>query len=105
MARLGGDEFVIALWELSRADGIDKPVSTVLHAVSQPYDIQGYSVSITVSIGVSIYPMHGEDGETLMKRADQALYGAKRAGKNDYHMASVQPSIGDGAQMNETGKI
>jgi diguanylate cyclase (GGDEF)-like protein len=105
VARLGGDEFVIALWELSHVDGVDKPVSKVLHAVSQPYDIQGHSVSITVSVGVSIYPTHGEDGETLMKRADQALYGAKRAGKNDYHLASVQPSVGDGAQMNETGKI
>ena len=97
VARLGGDEFVIALWELSHADVVDKPVSKVLHAVSQPYSIQGHSVNITVSAGVSIYPTHGEDGETLMKNADLALYGAKRAGKNDYRMASVHPPVGDGA--------
>jgi len=99
VARLGGDEFVIALWELSHAEGVNKPVSKVIQAVSQPYSIQGHSESITlsVSVGVSIYPTHGEDGETLMKSADLALYGAKRAGKNDYHMASMHPPIGDGA--------
>ena len=88
VARLGGDEFLIALWELSHADGVDKPVSKVLHAVSQPYNIQGHSVNITVSAGVSIYPLHGEEGETLIKSADQALYEAKRAGKNDYFIAA-----------------
>jgi diguanylate cyclase (GGDEF)-like protein len=88
VARLGGDEFLIVLWELSHADGVHKPVSKVLHAVSQPYKIQGDSVNITVSAGVSIYPLHGEEGETLIKSADQALYEAKRAGKNDYFIAA-----------------
>jgi diguanylate cyclase (GGDEF)-like protein len=75
VARLGGDEFVIVLWELSHADGVNKPVSKVIQAVSQPYSIQGHSESITVSVGVSLYPTHGEDGETLMKSADLALMG------------------------------
>jgi len=97
VARLSGDEFVIALWELSHADGVDRPVSKVIHAVSQPYSIQGHSVSITVSVGVGIYPTHGEDGETLMKSADLALYGAKRAGKNDYRIAARTGPVGDGA--------
>jgi two-component system cell cycle response regulator len=88
VARLSGDEFVIALWEFSHSDGVDKPMSKVIHAVSQPYSIQGHSVSITVSIGVGIYPTHGEDGETLVKSADLALYGAKRAGKNNYRIAA-----------------
>ena len=43
VARLGGDEFVIALWELSYAEGVNKPVSKVIQAVSQPYSIQGHS--------------------------------------------------------------
>ena len=45
-------------------------------------------MNITVSAGVSIYPLHGEEGETLIKSADQALYEAKRAGKNDYFIAA-----------------
>ena len=88
VARLGGDEFVIALWELSHADGVAKLVSKVIQSVSQPYIIQGHGVSMTASVGVSIYPTHGEEVETLMKSADLALYEAKRAGKNDYRIAA-----------------
>ena len=88
VARMGGDEFVIGLWDLSHADGAAKLASKVIQAVSQPYRIQGRSVSITASIGVGIYPTHGEEVETLMKCADLALYEAKRTGKNDYRIAA-----------------
>jgi diguanylate cyclase (GGDEF)-like protein len=88
VARVGGDEFVIALWELRRGDEVAKLASKVIQAVSQPYSVQGRGVSITVSVGVSIYPTHGEDVETLMKNADLALYEAKRAGKNGYRVAA-----------------
>jgi len=87
VARLGGDEFVIALWELSHADAAAKLASKVIQALSQPYSIQGRSVSITASVGVGIYPAHGEEVETLMKSADLALYEAKRAGRNGYCIA------------------
>ena len=89
VARLAGDEFVIVLWEISHDDGVTKPVSKVIQAVSQPYDIQGRCVSMTASAGVSIYPTHGEDAETLMKSADMALYEAKHAGKNNYRIAAA----------------
>ena len=88
VARLGGDEFVIALWESNHADGVAKLASKVMQAVSQPYRIQGRDVNITASIGVGIYPTHGEEVETLMKSADLALYDAKRAGKNDFRIAA-----------------
>jgi len=92
VARLGGDEFVIVLWELLHADGVAKLVSKVIQAVSQTYSIQDRCVSMTVSVGVGIYPLHGEDVETLMKSADLALYEAKRTGKNDYRIA-VRPDL------------
>ena len=88
VARLGGDEFVIALWELSHVDDVVKLVSKVIQAVSQPYSIQGRGVSMTASVGVGIYPTHGEEVETLIKNADLALYEAKRTGKNDYRIAA-----------------
>ncbi|MFO7541710.1 MAG: diguanylate cyclase [Thiobacillus sp.] len=84
VARLGGDEFVIALWELSQADDVARLVSKVIQAVSHPYRIQGRDVNITASIGVGIYPTHGDEVGTLMKSADLALYDAKRAGKNGF---------------------
>ncbi|MBU2642722.1 MAG: diguanylate cyclase [Gammaproteobacteria bacterium] len=88
VARLSGDEFVIASWELSQADDATKLVSKVIQAVSQPYRIQGRDVNITASVGVAIYPAHGEEVETLMKSADLALYEAKHAGKNNYRIAA-----------------
>ena len=88
VARMGGDEFVIGLWELSHADDVATLVSKVILAVSQPYRIQGHDVRITASVGVGIYPLHGEAVETLMKSADLALYEAKRAGKNNYRIAA-----------------
>src|ERR1035437_7551989 len=79
---------VIALWELSHADDVAKLASKVIQAVSQPFSIQGRGVSMTASVGVGIYPTHGEEVETLMKSADLALYEAKRTGKNDYRIAA-----------------
>jgi len=87
VARLGGDEFVIALWHVSGADYAAAVASRAIEAVSQPYDIEGATVSVTTSAGVSIYPEHGEDADTLMKNADLALYAAKAAGKNAYQIA------------------
>jgi len=88
VARLGGDEFVIALYEAIDVEQVAKLGSKVISAVSQPYSIQGVDVRMTVSVGVSVYPMHGEDAETLMKRADVALYEAKQSGKNDYRVSA-----------------
>jgi two-component system cell cycle response regulator len=87
VARLGGDEFIIALWHLGVLDDAAKMTSRAIKAVSQSYDIEGHIVSITTSAGISIYPDHGEDADTLMKCADMALYDAKRAGKNAYRVS------------------
>ena len=83
VARLGGDEFMIALPELSHADVAAELGIKVIQAVSQPYRIQDHEVHLTASVGVSMYPLHGEDAEALMKSADLALYEAKHSGKND----------------------
>jgi two-component system cell cycle response regulator len=82
VARLGGDEFIIVLLHTTGTNGAAKAVLKVIEAVSQPYRIEGQTVSITTSAGIGIYPVHGEDADTLMKSADVALYEAKRAGKN-----------------------
>ncbi len=87
VARLGGDEFIIALWHVSGTDYAATVALRAIEAVSQPYDIEGHTVSISTSAGVSVYPVHGEDADTLMKSADLALYEAKRAGKNAYRIS------------------
>ena len=87
VARVGGDEFMIALWHVSGTDDAATVALKVIEAVSQPYGIEGHTVSITTSAGVSIYPVHGEDADTLIKSADLALYAAKHAGKNVYRIS------------------
>jgi len=88
VARVGGDEFVIVLWDLKQDNDVSSLMSKLIKAVSQPYRIQDQDVSITVSVGVAIYPTHGDEVEVLMKSADLALYEAKHAGKNDYRIAT-----------------
>ena len=87
VARLGGDEFIMGLWHLSSADDAATVASKVIEVVSQPYDIEGQTVTITASAGIGIYPLHGEDADTLMRSADLALYETKRAGKNAYRVS------------------
>lgn len=97
VARLGGDEFIIGLWHLSNADDAATVASKVIAAVSQPYDIEGHTVSITASAGIGIYPVHGDDGDRLMKSADLALYETKRAGKNAFRVSGctdLDPPVG-----------
>jgi diguanylate cyclase (GGDEF)-like protein/putative nucleotidyltransferase with HDIG domain len=93
VARFGGDEFILALWYVSGTDYAAMVALRAIEAVSQPYDIQGISVTITTSVGISVYPDHGEDSETLMKSADLALYEAKRSGKNTYRLAAGRNSF------------
>jgi len=87
VARVGGDEFIIALWHVSGIDYAATVALRSIEAVSQPFNIEGNTVSITTSAGVSIFPDHGEDEETLMKSADVALYEAKASGKNAYRVS------------------
>ena len=87
VARLGGDEFIIGLWHLTGAGDAATVASKVIEVVSQPYDIEGHTLSITASAGIGIYPLHGDDADNLIRSADLALYEIKRAGKNAYRFS------------------
>ena len=87
VARLGGDEFILGLWHLSDAEDAATVASKAIEALSRPYDIEGQTVSVTASAGIAIYPVHGEDADTLMRNADVALYESKRSGKNAYRIS------------------
>jgi two-component system cell cycle response regulator len=93
VARFGGDEFVLVLWELSDVDGVPILVSKVLMALSQPYFINGQTIHLSASAGVSIYPIHSEDLETLIKKADVALYESKQIRKNGFRIAMLDDKL------------
>jgi len=86
VARLGGDEFVLLLSSLSELHECDLALSRVSAALTQPFQVSGESVTISASIGVTLYPHDGSDADTLLRHADQAMYVAKQAGRNRHHL-------------------
>lgn len=93
VARLGGDEFIALLGELRNPADVTRTASEILKQMSTPFDLDGdgaHIAEISSSIGIALYPQDGKDIETLMKNADQAMYGAKESGRNRFqHYASV----------------
>jgi PAS domain S-box-containing protein len=85
LARLGGDEFVLLLSPIERGEDAAKVARRILQSLSQPVKVKGgVEVGTGVSIGISLYPGDGEDAETLMKKADLAMYHAKETGRNGF---------------------
>jgi diguanylate cyclase (GGDEF)-like protein/PAS domain S-box-containing protein len=83
LARLGGDEFVLLLSPVERGEDAAKVARRILQALAQPFRLAGgLEVMSGVSIGISLYPADGEDADTLMKKADLAMYHAKESGRN-----------------------
>jgi len=75
--RLGGDEFTIILNALHDAADIIKVVQKIRESIAQPCVIQEHALYVTISLGISLYPEDGDDVETLVKKADMAMYAAK----------------------------
>lgn len=87
VARMGGDEFTVILSNISSPNSTDRVVSKIVESIADPYVLNGKSCSVSVSIGIALYPEHGETSEQLLKIADAAMYLAKQAGKNCYRFA------------------
>jgi diguanylate cyclase (GGDEF)-like protein/PAS domain S-box-containing protein len=83
ISRLGGDEF-IAMLPGSDAQGAAQVAQKILDIVATPYQIERYELSVTVSIGIAVYPGDGINLETLSQSADTAMYRAKNEGRNGY---------------------
>jgi diguanylate cyclase (GGDEF)-like protein len=88
VARIGGDEFIIILTTIDHKEGTERVAHKVIDAVNAPFKLQEHHVSIGASIGIAIYPDHGEESGILMTRADNAMYLVKAEGKNNYAFAS-----------------
>lgn len=80
VSRLGGDEFVVLLHQIEAFEDAENVASKVRTEIAKPFEISGLELSVSASVGVAVYPGHGETGEALMKHADEAMYAAKSAG-------------------------
>lgn len=84
VSRLGGDEFTVILPGIPQLEYVARVAEKILDILSQVFVLEGQNVFVTVSIGISIYPLDGEVEETLIKNADAAMYRAKQLGRNQY---------------------
>ncbi|MGE5027472.1 MAG: putative bifunctional diguanylate cyclase/phosphodiesterase [Betaproteobacteria bacterium] len=84
LARLGGDEFAIILEGLAEIDEVAQVAQKILDDFVRPFALSGHEIYVTPSLGVTIYPLDGEDSESLIKNADTAMYRAKEHGRNNY---------------------
>ncbi|MCX8085956.1 MAG: EAL domain-containing protein [Rhodocyclaceae bacterium] len=89
VARLGGDEFVLLLGKLAGLAELEIALTRILSAIHQPIAIGDQEVSVSGSLGVTLYPLDDSDADTLLRHADQAMYRAKEAGRNRYHLFDI----------------
>ena len=84
VARLGGDEFLIVLTRIRDVADAAVAAERLMAAMTNEFIVQGNPLSISCSLGISIFPDHGESGEILIKNADAAMYSAKEKGRNNF---------------------
>ena len=88
VARLGGDEFTVILNEVSDLDAVERVLDNILKAMAIPFLLNDQTIYLSASMGVTIFPDDAKTVESLLINADQAMYGAKKAGRNRTHFFS-----------------
>ena len=89
LARLGGDEFIFAMPGFHTAAAADV-ARRLIDVFSRPFEVAGHELTVTPSLGISIYPHDGQDLETLLKNADTAMYRAKDIGRNTFQFYATE---------------
>ncbi len=84
LCRLGGDEFIVVLEDIDGEYSPQRVSERIIEAIGKPFMINGQSISVGTSIGISLYPENSDDFNTLLKYADSAMYAAKEGGRNAY---------------------
>jgi diguanylate cyclase (GGDEF)-like protein/PAS domain S-box-containing protein len=99
VARLGGDEFVVVL---GRVAGESEPAAVarnIIDAASRPYALDGLELSLSLSMGIAMFPRDGDEFDTLLRKADAAMYQAKQSGRSQYRFHGQRDiaAVDDGA--------
>ncbi len=89
-ARIGGDEFLIVLSRVKDAAAVAFTAKRIMNEMTREFTIQGRSINISCSLGISLFPQDGADGDTLIKNADAAMYSAKDAGRNNFRFFAIK---------------
>ena len=97
LARLGGDEFIVLLDDIDGADGAAIVAAKLVAMFEQPFNVSGYELFVTGSVGIALYPQDGQDLHLLIRNADVAMYQAKARGRNGYQLYAPSMS-GEGVE-------
>ncbi len=84
VARLGGDEFTVIVDDIMEVQDAAVVAQKILDTLSQPFNLHGHEVFISVSVGITLYPTDDESADNLLRNADSAMYRAKEYGRNNY---------------------
>lgn len=90
VARLGGDEFTVILPSLRDKNDAICVANNILATMAEPFLLAGSSASVGISIGIALFPEHGQSAERILIAADNAMYQAKKAGRNSYILATAE---------------
>ena len=93
VCRIGGDEFVVVLPEITRGADAAQVAQKIIETLSDPIELEGRDVTVTPSIGISVFPEDGSDAETLIRNADAAMYHAKEMGRSNYQFFTEQMNL------------
>jgi diguanylate cyclase (GGDEF)-like protein/PAS domain S-box-containing protein len=93
ISRLGGDEFLIAITNIVDPQATNQTATKILEALARPFELDGRELTNTLSIGIAVWPDDGRDFDTLLKKADTALYQAKGAGRNTCRYYAEQMNV------------
>lgn len=93
ISRQGGDEFLIVLSAVPDVDAVGHAVEKILTQMMDTFSIEGNDLSTSLSIGIAIYPDDGKDYDTLLKKADTAMYQSKEAGRNTYRFYTAKMNV------------
>ncbi len=93
VARLGGDEFVVLLNDQPSKESVTHAVHRILAAIGQPLNVEGHEIITSSSMGISLYPSDGDNGDELLMHADTAMYQAKAGGRGNFRFFSAEMNI------------
>jgi diguanylate cyclase (GGDEF)-like protein len=96
VARVGGDEFTVLAQDLAQPADAERVAANILSAFTLPFQLASHQTTLNASLGISMFPEHGEDPITLLRNADMAMYSAKRAGGGTFQM--FRSSLSDSMQ-------
>jgi diguanylate cyclase (GGDEF)-like protein/PAS domain S-box-containing protein len=94
VARMGGDEFIVLLPEVAGVKDTCEIAERILERFRPPWVLAGHQFNVTASIGIAMYPQHGEDPEALLRNADTATYRAKDQGRDSFELFASAVDVG-----------